>query len=236
MILEADIRAIFDKLDLVEEEKFYLNYHCRRLAFAVNSIADYKSRYPVKKLLDIGPHFLTKCICEFFPDIEVSTIGWKYERIVSADMYREHIQYDLNDVGVKEIESKEGPFDLITFSETMEHLYTSPLTVLPVLKELLSSDGSIFIQTPNAVTLRARLKLLAGRNPYELIRVERDNPGHFREYTMKELITYAEQTGFKVDSAEFCNYWPLSIPVLKQIENLIPSFRQGISIQIKRQD
>ena len=105
-----------------------------------------------------------------------------------------------------------------------------------MLKELLSSDGSIFIQTPNAVTLRARLKLLAGRNPYELIRVDRVNPGHFREYTMKELITYAEQTGFKVDSAEFCNYWPLSIPVLKQIENLIPSFRQGISIQIKRQD
>ena len=43
------------------------------------------------------------------------------------------------------------------------------------------------VSTPNALWLKHRIKLLMGRHPYELIREDKGNPGHFREYTAGEL-------------------------------------------------
>jgi trans-aconitate methyltransferase len=235
-ITEQDIIKVFEPIGLRKQGQQYLEYHGKRLAYAMNTISDYKQRAPVKKLLDIGPHHLTRCIIEFFPDIEVSTLGWRFqhtERIIPAALYKEHIQYDLNDAGVTAIQSGQAPFDLIVFSETIEHLYTSPLTVLNELKKLLSPAGAVLIQTPNAATLKSRWALLCGRNPYELIREEKTNPGHFREYTLDELTRYATQTGFKVERAEYCDYWRHPHPIVRTIESAVPSFRQGISLLIR---
>jgi len=102
--------------------------------------------------------------------------------------------------------------------------------VLPALKQLLSPDGAILIQTPNAAAVSSRWKLLFGENPYELIRVDRTNPGHFREYTLKELTDYATDAGFQVSEADYCNYWQDTHPVFRWMENTVPSFRRGISI------
>jgi SAM-dependent methyltransferase len=235
-IQEQDVVEVFKSVGLRKQGQLYLDHHGKRLAYAINTIRDYQQHSPVKKLLDIGPHLLTRCIIEFFPDIEVSTLGWRFkhaERIIPAHLYREHIQYDLNDAGVDAIQSAQSPFDLIVFSETIEHLYTSPLTVLPELKKLLNPGGAILIQTPNAAALKSRWALLCGRNPYELIRVDRTNPGHFREYTLDELTSYATQTGFSVVSAEYCDYWPHPRPIVRKIESAVPAFRQGISLLIR---
>lgn len=234
LVNEADIRGIFEADDLDHEERVYLDYHVRRFTFAVNAIARMRERHEIATALDVGPHFLTRCICESFPDLQVSTLGWENHRTAPARFIHSHIQFDLNDTALGPIPADEEQFDLIVFSETIEHLYTSPATVLPALRALLRPGGRLFIQTPNAVQLGARLKLLAGRNPYELIRTNRANPGHFREYTMAELRAYADDTGFVVEEAEFCTYWSLELPILKQIGDLIPSFRRGISIVLQR--
>jgi len=233
---EKDILAKFSSVGIRKQGELYLVTHSRRLAYAMNAIRQYKEQYPIKKLLDIGPHILTRCIIEFFPDIEVSTLGWRFkhtERLIPADLFQEHIQYDLNDAGVNAIRSTQSPFDLIVFSETIEHLYTSPLTVLIELKKLLMPNGAILIQTPNAAKLISRWSLLRGRNPYELIREDKTNPGHFREYTLDELTWYATQTGFSVVAAEYCNYWSHPHPIVRKIESAVPSFRQGISLLIR---
>ena len=95
--------------------------------------------------------------------------------------------------------------------------------------------GSPATLTSTAATLRARLALLHGRNPYELIRETRTNPGHFREYTLDELVTYAHGAGFTVHKAEYCSYWVHQNPRLRWIENKIPSFRQGMSVIIENE-
>lgn len=220
-------------LNLHEKHEKYLKLHANRLAYAINAIADYQSHNPIKRLLDIGPHFLTRCIHEFFPAMDVSTLGWKLETIMPAHLCKEHIQFDLNDCGSCDIVSTQAPFDLIVCSEIIEHLYTSPATVLTSLKTLLAPRGAIFIQTPNAATLSARLALLRGRNPYHLIREQRINPGHFREYTRDELVTYARATGFTVRKAEYCSYWVHPVAPVRWIENSIPSFRRGMSLLIE---
>lgn len=230
---EREIVEVVAKLDLHEKQQKYLTLHAKRLAYAINEIGAYHSRKSIKRLLDIGPHFLTRCICEFFTDIEVSSLGWRLEKIVPGHLCKEHIQFDLNDCGSREIESAQAPFDLIVCSEIIEHLYTSPATVLISLKKLLAEEGAIFIQTPNAATLSARLTLLRGRNPYHLIREQRTNPGHFREYTLDELMTYARVTGFAIRKAQYCSYWVHPIAPIRWIENSIPSFRRGMSLLIE---
>jgi len=107
--------------------------------------------------------------------------------------------FDLNDSqDQRQWRSDLGPYDLIVFAEVIEHLYTAPERVLRFLHSLLAPGGALILQTPNAAALRKRLKLLAGRNPYERIRPDRSNPGHFREYTVAELLGILGQTGFSV--------------------------------------
>jgi len=221
-------------LELNTEHLNYLEMHARRIAYAINAIADYRRERPLQRLLDIGPHFLTRAICEYFPDLQVSTLGWTLEEVIPTDQYFQHIPFDLNDAGARRIPTEEQQFDLIVFSETLEHLYTSPETVLAALRPLLSEKGCIFIQTPNAVKLRARWAVLRGRNPYHLIRVDRTNPGHFREYTMDELVRYAENGGFVVRERAYCDYWAHPVAAIRWVENAIPSFRPGISILIEK--
>lgn len=228
-----DIIAIVNRLARDEKNERYLALHARRLAYAINTIRAHHAHRPIKRLLDIGPHFLTRCICEIFPEIEVSTFGWKMEKIVPAALCKEHIQFDLNDSGSKEIVSREAPFDLVVCSEIIEHLYTSPTLVLRALRKILAPQGALFIQTPNAATLSSRMALLRGRNPYHLIREQRTNPGHFREYTRDELVTYAQSTGFDVLQASYCSYWVHPIAPIRWVENAIPSFRRGMSLLIQ---
>ena len=73
-------------------------------------------------------------------------------------------------------------------AEVIEHLYTAPEIVLKCIKKIIKQNGYFIIQTPNAASLSKRMKLMfQGRNPYEMIRVDHNNPGHFREYTVDEL-------------------------------------------------
>jgi hypothetical protein len=38
--------------------------------------------------------------------------------------------------------------------------------------------------------------MLSGRNPFEMLRENLDNPGHFREYTRPEMLTLGTTAGF----------------------------------------
>jgi hypothetical protein len=59
-------------------------------------------------------------------------------------------------------------------------------------------DGLIIVQTPNAVSLGKRIKMALGRNPFEQIRADDANPGHYREYTLAEVSALLEDAQFSV--------------------------------------
>ena len=110
-----------------------------------------------------------------------------------------HFPFDLNALDDPRATRPALPrYGLIVFAEVMEHLHTSPLLPLAFFREHLVDGGILIVQTPNAASLGKRLKLLAGVNPYEMIREDRGNPGHFREYTARELRDLAARAGFTV--------------------------------------
>jgi hypothetical protein len=90
-----------------------------------------------------------------------------------------------------------GQFDLIVFSEVIEHLAVAPEYTLAFLRSLLTGRGVLICTTPNAAEIAKRLRMLAGRNPYERLRLYALNPGHIREYTRQELCQIAESVGLR---------------------------------------
>lgn len=190
------------------------------------------------RLLDVGNSFQTVLLKQVLSYSQVDTIGF-YDYRFSAGEGSVHIEMDLNDAYCEKLwpQLKGVGYDLIVFAEVVEHLYTSPEQVLKCLRSLLRPGGRILLQTPNAAGLKKRLKLLLGKNPYELIRLDRTNPGHFRELTRAELIRYSEECGFVVEGIwmdsrlvdgkrfdRFCD----------RISRFLPgSFRGGISMSLR---
>lgn len=149
------------------------------------------------RLLDIGLAHQTLLFDRIWPDYEVNTLGWHDDRF-ALGKHRKHIEFELNDSYYPEKWPKvsEG-YNIIVMAEVIEHLHTAPVQILRCLRSLLAPNGFLIVTTPNAVALQQRLRLLLGRNPFEMIRETRTNPGHFREYTGPELSKTGEDAGLK---------------------------------------
>jgi len=223
------------------ENPGYLAFHRPRFEFLMKVVTD-QVRVPFR-ILDIGPSPFTKMLRESLR-APVDSLGLEPE---SASPAGRHYHFNLNDAqDPQKCRRDLGPYDLVIFAEVVEHLFTAPELVLSYVHGLLAPGGSLIVQTPNAASLRKRIKLALGRNPFERIRLDPSNPGHFREYTAAELASILRQTGFAVKSSwrqfyfdarfarhEIGNEPPnrLRGAVLNAVNQLLPPFlREGITI------
>jgi SAM-dependent methyltransferase len=174
----------------------YFAYHAPRYAYLLDLLGRYGVG-PHSTLLDIGPSRLTVLIREQL-GITADSLGFGEDGDSLGG--GRHFSFDLNQAQSPESWRRDLPrYDFIVLAEVLEHLYTAPPLVLAFVKSLLTDNGVLVLQTPNAASLSKRIKLLLGRNPYEMIRVDPMNPGHFREYTRKELSALAADLGFRVE-------------------------------------
>jgi SAM-dependent methyltransferase len=85
----------------------------------------------------------------------------------------------------------EGPFDMVALLSVLEHLHESPRLLLNDLLRRLRDGGLLLVTVPNAVNLRKRLAVLAGRTNYppfdEFFWYPSTWRGHVREYTRGDL-------------------------------------------------
>jgi 2-polyprenyl-3-methyl-5-hydroxy-6-metoxy-1,4-benzoquinol methylase len=183
------------------------------------------------RVLDIGPHFLSRAIGSLFPAerVRLNTMGWADSRLVPMHLVNKHYEFDLNDAQEQANWPPPEPHDIIIMAEVIEHLYTAPEHVLAMLKTFLVPGGVLLIQTPNAAALDKRWALLRGRNPYEMIRRTRANPGHFREYTGTELKKLCEAAGLRCTRVEYRDYWRAH-GVARVLEKFVLSFRRGLTV------
>lgn len=188
---------------------------------------------PLARVLDIGRSELTAYLTSFYRNVQ--TLG--LDLTVDDGGHREtrkldavpHIAFDLLNSPVPSNWPKCGNFDLVVFSELIEHLHVAPEFVLACLCSLLADKGILICTTPNAADIGKRVKLTLEFNPYERIRLYPTNPGHFREYTRQELCEIAESIGLRCKSHFYFNWIegsgsPVKIAVLKLLR-AVPSFR-----------
>ena len=242
--MQVELKEALEYLDefsntLANEATVYWKYHKKRFEWTSQLVAELaqklsRSGNPVKKFLDIGNAYQTMIFDRLFPDAQIDTLGFFDERYATSRQ-TVHIAFDLNDTYDREKwPCRAEKYDIIVMMEVIEHLYTSPKLVFAFLNEMLQDHGFLLIQTPNAVSLSKRLKMCIGRNPFELIRETRSNPGHFREYTKKEMRQLAESAGLVVCESYMLNYFN-DKSLLSRISSILPgTLRSGICHVLKK--
>jgi len=191
----------------------YWRFHAPRFRFIAGTLTTLaatiqsKSESPLR-ILDIGNSCQTILLRKLLPHAQLDTLGY-FDCHYPATPTSLHYEYDLNEANEPSnwIKPEGGPYHMIVFLEVLEHLHTSPLRVLAFLRTFLHDRGCLALQTPNAAALWKRVRLLKGYNPYEPIRLSRIGPGHFREYTVKELKNYSQEVGLEVERAQLANHF-----------------------------
>lgn len=189
----------------------YAQQHSTRFKKLVNLVEGFLPEKKVR-ILDVGRSELTYLLNKKYPN--VTSLGFAPEedegghREQSDVSHIPHITYDLNQSDVTDLWPDEyaHTFDLIMFSETIEHLHVAPEYVLLFLRYLLKADGKIVVTTPNAASIYSRIRLLLGVHPFEKIRFYKQNPGHFREYTTREMRKIGKTAGLHIDELHLVNY------------------------------
>jgi 2-polyprenyl-3-methyl-5-hydroxy-6-metoxy-1,4-benzoquinol methylase len=196
---------------------------------------------PRARVLDVGPSYFTTLLAQEYKD--VSTLGLDTmtdhggQRNASAlALALPHVKFELNNSrDIKHWPKVAPPFDLIVFAETLEHLYTAPEYSLAFLGSLLTEKGILLVTTPNAAMIMKRfILLLKGKNPYEQIRLLGENPGHYREYTMKEIVDIGIQCRLDPVYTEYINFYASANFIYGFLKNLTSTFKDSFVVAFRR--
>ena len=207
------------------EERIYLRTHAQRYELLLDLVRPLEPT----TLLVVGPSYETVLLRDAFPDATVNTLGWHDGRFPLRE-HEAHVQFDLNDADYPELE----PHDVVICSEVIEHLHVATIPVLRFLASGLVSGGHLILQTPNATALAKRIRMVLGRNPYDPIREERGNPGHFHEHTVDELVAAVEAAGLDITRVLTENYFDHGSRknrAYRTLGRVLPrSLREGITV------
>lgn len=216
-----------------EKSRKYIEFHQYRYQFLLDIIHQLLGRDTQRtaRILDVGPSFQTVLIRKFFPNTTVDSLGFP-NPVAPPQSEETHIQQDLNNTH-KAWALSHSTYDVIVFCEVIEHLFTPPDIVLKRFQESLVPGGKLIIQTPNAVAIHKRVRMMMGKNPYDLLLPSK--MGHFREYTRGELQAMLAEAGFHIRSTHLKNYFNNhQTPIhwlFSRTESIIPpTMRDGITI------
>ncbi|HEV2273502.1 MAG TPA: class I SAM-dependent methyltransferase [Acidobacteriaceae bacterium] len=194
-----------------DSRQSYLSMHGARFAEIMRLCRTYVPD-PSARVLDIGRSELTAHLAGFYGNVR--TLGLDPgtddggHRELTALHAVPHITFDLLRADRLSEWPDCGPFDLIVFSEVLEHLSIAPEYTLAFLRSLLTDKGILICTTPNAAEIAKRLRMLLGRNPYQRLRLYALNPGHIREYTRLELGAIAESVGLRCLHHKYSDWLP----------------------------
>jgi SAM-dependent methyltransferase len=112
------------------------------------------------------------------------------------------------DLGNEPIPFEDGFFDLVIFTEVLEHLFGPPSDVLRETRRILRDGGVLILSVPNIATLYNRVKLLLGATPLpnpdqQMKKGWVHGYGHVHEYTAKEIASLVENCGFTISERRF---------------------------------
>jgi SAM-dependent methyltransferase len=133
-------------------------------------------------------------------------------RAIMDRFEQQGIEVISRDVVADGLPAGEGAFDLATCFAMIEHLPESPRALLAQMHRALGAAGLVAITTPNQAWIRTRLRLLFGRSAHDPLADWWTPPfyGHVREYTLAELQSMLEWSGFQIVTATRGNWWHAS--------------------------
>lgn len=158
------------------------------------------------RVLDVGAQIGAFALFAARTGCRVSAVDYDFFTNIYSGVLAEHgIDYRACDLSNQPLPFPDRSFDVVTYSDVIEHHSFSPKRVLREIHRVLDDAGLVMISTPNHASIYNRITLLSGRtvndNFTQYFDRAADQPtylGHHREYTRAELRYALEQTGFRV--------------------------------------
>jgi SAM-dependent methyltransferase len=233
---------VLGDLELSAVEAEYLRLHRPRFEHLIAGmealVADGRRRGE-PRILDVGPSFQTVAFRERWPEATVDTIGFA-NRLTEPREGERQIDWDLTEASRRDRWPESGEYDFVVLAEVLEHLAASPLAVFEWAASCLKSGGRLIVQTPNALALHKRLRMLVGHNPLGAggdLLSGTHNQGHFREYTLAELIDVGRAAGFECESTAIRNYFRHPSALAHAYDRVTAALpqgtRQGITVVLR---
>ncbi len=198
-----------------EHEKAYFLTHSERYRVILEHIEYLRSttddlRSKTLRVLDVGcfPYHLPRALELMGHD--VYGISSQHEPVHNKNIKVLNIEIDT-------FPWKDNFFDLVIFTEVLEHIPQSPLLALKEMQRVTKPDGHLLLTTPNIARSINRGKLAAGKSIMYPMADLLENSGkgsviymrHNREYTMDELKQIVDAGSWIVEKAEyFVSYTP----------------------------
>lgn len=173
-------------------EKQYFDIHIDRYQYILSQIR--KLHLPASaKILDIGayPPHLFKAL---------TGLGYQVWGISSPHEAIRHPHIKTLNIESKSLPFQKNSFDLVLFTEIIEHLTIHPQKILTQIKLVLKPAGYLLLTTPNVLRSQNLFSLIIRKNIYFSLSQLKQLPyhRHNREYTLPEIINLLHSAGFKI--------------------------------------
>lgn len=236
---DAEFDSAYDDLivrgTLTEKGDYYPRYRSRYKEI-IKEYASNVDQQP-KIVLDVGGGQLALLVKRLWND-----------NATLADFNPEHREY-IESQGVEvtswnlcdDSQPFQGRYDVIFFSEVIEHLPIPAHVILEKLRRALRPGGTLICTTPNLYRPRNIIYMILGKEIYDTFRMPgKDGLGHVIEYSQEHLTWQFNRAGFQEISVEMRQFHhnPKSLPmrVLSWIGypiRIVPRFRDNIIVIAK---
>lgn len=231
----------------------YLQAHWLRFVETKSEVMSTWERQRGNRLLDVGGHWLHQAALYAVDGFKVTSVD------LAATFELPHVQAQAAALGIElHIETNlehpqvlsqlpEDSFDLILFSEIIEHITFNPVAMWSTLYRLLAPNGRIVVTTPNYYAARGRLwdfkRFMSGNGGGLPIREVMDYHTyghHWKEYSAKELIEYFYRVSPDFVTTKALHrhafherqFGPPPGPVTRFLENRFPILRPNLHMEI----
>jgi len=157
----------------------------------------------IKRCLDIGCAYGTLALyCKKIFKCEVYCVDF-VETYINQELAKRHFFFKVNNI---ELDSFpwEGQYDVIIFTEVLEHLNLYPVPTLKKINDLLALNGVLYLSTPDASQWGRVTKYYANYKDMPAKMNELDVvDDHIYHYNKHELLEIIDEAGFRIERSKY---------------------------------
>ncbi|MCE7505198.1 class I SAM-dependent methyltransferase [Polynucleobacter sp. IMCC30063] len=196
-----------------EEMRNYSTHDFKRFIYTLGLAAD-----ETGQCLELGanPYFTTMLLKQF-TNLKLSLANYfgsdtkdgrqevSYRSFKDYAPLKESLNFKHFNIESENFPYEDALFDIVIFTEIIEHLTINPCRVLREIKRILKPEGVLILTTPNVARLENVARLCAGDNIYDPYSGYGTYGRHNREYNLQELITLLKYVGFDCEQSFTAN-------------------------------